>query len=430
MKDLTKFSRNLFLGKQQNAVELHGSKMVMLRGQFALLAIFLGVLYATIVMARGEFQYLPWHTLLVVGGAAAFYLNRTGKHLASSLTLYVLTNSFVFLFTSVNRPQDGMFFYYFITNTLAIILVGIRYYILIIVLVLITLSLAVIAYLHPIMLIPVPKDITAGVEQVIFMINLVISLLFGSYVIISLMRENALVENKLISSHKEVSKINEELDRFVYSASHDMRAPLSSLLGLINIAEKSKTPEETALCLTMMHERVNVMDGFIREITDYSRNARTAVEKKSIYVLPCVNAVLSNLKFLFEREKINITVAISPDVVVVTDESRFKIVLNNLISNAIKYYDPAKANPFITIRCTTSKGHFIFAVEDNGLGIGKEHLNRIFDMFYRATTSSEGSGLGLYIVNETMERLNGTISVVSTEGVGSTFTIKLPVAEN
>src|SRR5690606_31900336 len=109
-----------------------------------------------------------------------FYLNRTGKHLASSLTLYVLTNSFVFLFTAVDRPQDGMYFYYFITNTLAIILVGIRHYILISVLVLITLTLAVVAYLYPVMLIPVPKNLTSSAEQIIFLINLVISLLFGS----------------------------------------------------------------------------------------------------------------------------------------------------------------------------------------------------------------------------------------------------------
>jgi signal transduction histidine kinase len=254
---------SFFAGNREVMDTIKGSKMIFLRGQFALLAVFLGVVYACIVLMTGDYQFLKWHVLLIGSGIVAFYLNRKAKYLSSTLVLFVLTNTFVYLFTAVGRPQDGMFFYYFITNTLCIILVGYRYYLLIIALVLITLALAILAYLHPVQIISVPNDLTTKHEQVIFLINLSISLLFGAYVIISLMRENTLVEDQLISSHDELSKTNEELDRFVYSASHDMRAPLSSLLGLISVAEKTESHEEMRLCLTMMRERVNVMDGFI-----------------------------------------------------------------------------------------------------------------------------------------------------------------------
>lgn len=401
--------------------------MVYLRGQFALLAVFLGVVYATIVILTRDFQFLKWHSLLILGGALSFYLNRKGKYLASTLVLFVLTNAFVYLFTAVGRPQDGMFFYYFITNTLSIILVGYRYYLLIVILVLTTLVLAILAYVYPAQIISVPNDLTDNHERVIFLINLSISLLFGAYVIISLMRENTLVENELINSHSEVSKINEELDRFVYSASHDMRAPLSSLLGLITVAEKTDSAEEMRLCLNMMRERVNVMDGFIKEITDYSRNARTEVESKELNVFDAVQGSLNNLKFMFDRDKISISVLIAPSTTIRTDETRFKIVLNNLISNAIKYYDPHKQKPYITIRTKFTTDHFFLSVEDNGLGIAAEHLSRVFGMFYRATTTSEGSGLGLYIVSETIQKLSGSIEVESKEKIGSTFTIKLPL---
>lgn len=418
--------RNVKSNSLDTLIDLPGSKMKLLRGQFALLCILLGLIYACVVMVRGDFRFIPWHLLLISGGALAFYLNRRDKYVASTLTLFVLTNSFVYLFTSVDRPQDGMFFYFFITNSLSIILMGYGRIRLIIVLVLLTLTLAILAYAYPVYIIPIPANITREVEHIIFLINLTISILFASYVLISVIRENYLAENKLITNHQELKKINEELDRFVYSASHDMRAPLSSLLGLINVAEKSTSPEEKAMCLNMMRERIGVMEGFLKEITDYARNERSAVKLKSVNVVEAVNASLNELGFLSERNKINIVTHIDSELTVLTDEPRFIVIMNNLISNAIKYYDPSKSQPAIAIRASLHQNQFVLAIEDNGIGISHEHIHQIFNMFYRATTAAEGSGLGLYIVNETVQKLGGSISVQSEEGKGSTFTVQLP----
>lgn len=422
------FFRKLIFGNQQEVNEFSYSKMTMLRGQFALVAMAVGITYAFVVMIQGEFNFIPWHILLIGGSGLSFYLNRTGKHLASTLLIFTLCNAFVYLFSSVGRPQDGMFFFFFITNTLSIVLLGYRYQWLIVILVLLTLFLAVFAYLVPTMIAPVPKNITPQVERAIFLINLVISLLFGSYVLVSLLRANHFVENKLITQHKQVTKTNEELDRFVYSASHDMRAPLSSLLGLITIAEKTQTPQETAMCLKMMRERIGVMEGFLKEITDYSRNVRTEVEKKPLNVLACIESSLNSLGFLSEREKINISIQVDPELILHTDEPRFAIVLNNLIANAIKYYDRQKSDPYIKISAAINQQQFRLAIEDNGAGISPEHQARIFEMFYRATTRGEGSGLGLYIVRETVQKLGGTITLNSTAGKGSIFTIQIPEA--
>lgn len=427
-KTLSLFFRKLIFGRQQEVNEFSDSKMTMLRGQFALVAMVVGITYAIIVMLQGEFNFIPWHILLIGGSGLSFYLNRNGKHLAATLLIFTLCNAFVYLFCSVGRPQDGMFFFFFITNTLSIVLLGYRYQWLIVILVLLTLFLAVFAYLVPTMIVPVPKNITPQIERTIFLINMVISLLFGSYVLVSLIRANHTVESKLIAQHKEVTKTNEELDRFVYSASHDMRAPLSSLLGLITIAEKTQTPQETAMCLKMMRERIGVMEGFLKEITDYSRNVRTEIDKKPLRVLDSIQASLSSLGFLSERDRINISTQVEPDLVLFTDEPRFAVVLNNLIGNAIKYYDSQKSDPYIKIKAAIHKDQFELTVEDNGVGISPEHQVRIFEMFYRATTRGEGSGLGLYIVRETVQKLGGTIEVNSTTGKGSTFTVQLPKA--
>ncbi|MBX2899604.1 MAG: HAMP domain-containing histidine kinase [Cyclobacteriaceae bacterium] len=402
--------------------------MTRLRGQFAIVAAVVGAVYATLVLTMGEYNFIPWHILLIGGSALSYYLNKAGHHIASTLLLFVLCNSFVYLFSSVGRPQDGIFFFYFITNTLCIVLIGYRYQWLIATLVLITLLLAIFAYLVPTRIAPVPQNITPQIERGIFLINLTISLLFGSYVLVILMRVNHQAESKLISKHHELAKTNEELDRFVYSASHDMRAPLSSLLGLISVAEKTQTPDETALCLSMMRQRIGVMEGFLKEITDYSRNVRTEVEKKPINVLNALQASLSSLNFLAERSKIEITLKVDPELVIFSDESRLLVVLNNLLANAIKYYDTQKSNPVIKISATIHQSRLTLTIEDNGVGISTEHQARIFDMFYRATTRGEGSGLGLYIVRETIQKLGGFIKLQSVAGTGSIFTVTLPVA--
>jgi len=234
-------------------------------------------------------------------------------------------------------------------------------------------------------------------------------------------------ETELSLKNAQLAKTNEELDRFVYSASHDMRAPLSSVLGLIHIAQKATSQEELNYCLEKMGERIMVMEGFIKDVTDYSRNARGEVNKKQVNILEAVTAVKNNLRHSFDSDKISMGIDIPADLFVYTDIHRLTIVLNNLVSNSTKYYDPSKEDPHIQIDARAGNGFVSISVADNGMGIEPAHHSKIFDMFYRASENSEGSGLGLYIVREALQKLGGTIDVKSQPGVGSTFTFTLPV---
>lgn len=246
----------------------------------------------------------------------------------------------------------------------------------------------------------------------------------GSIVDIS---ERKHAEAQIIHQNELLAKTNEELDRFVYSTSHDLRAPLSSLLGLITIAERTTDPAEIEKCLVMMRERVNTLDAFIREITDYSRNSRLEVALEPVPVYSLVKGIIENLKYLKDADKITVINAVPPDQLVVTDMGRLRVVLSNLLANAFKYHDVKKTNPFIKITSQQVTHSFVITVEDNGQGIAPDHQGKIFNMFYRASENSEGSGLGLYIVRETMEKLNGTISVQSVPEEGSSFIVTLPV---
>jgi signal transduction histidine kinase len=176
----------------------------------------------------------------------------------------------------------------------------------------------------------------------------------------------------------------------------------------------------------MMGERISTLDKFIGEIIDYSRNSRQEVEKVTVNLLSICHQVVNQLKFTQVLREPAFTFSISPELSFLCDLTRLKIILSNIIGNAMKYQDSAKSLHQIEI-IADQKGNTIqIEVKDNGIGISAEHHQRIFDMFYRATETSHGSGLGLYIVKETMSKLEGETQFTSTPSVGSSFIITLP----
>lgn len=251
------------------------------------------------------------------------------------------------------------------------------------------------------------------------------SVVIGSIIDID---ERKKAEEELALKNIQLAKTNEELDRFVYSASHDMRAPLSSLLGLIHLSEKTDRPEEVGLFLQMMKDRIKTMEGFIKEVTDYSRNTRLDLIPTPVKLEALAREVVQTLAYSVMNKKVRIEVEIDPALEILTDPNRLKVIINNLVSNAYKYHRFDQPDPFIIIGALQKGDHVLLTIKDNGIGIAPEHHMRIFDMFYRASESSEGSGLGLYIVKETLDKLEGNISVQSSAGVGSEFTVTLPLS--
>jgi signal transduction histidine kinase len=221
-------------------------------------------------------------------------------------------------------------------------------------------------------------------------------------------------------------KANAELDRFVYSTSHDLRAPLSSVMGLINISDSVQDPIVLKRYLGMMKDRMLSLDKFIKDITDYSRNNRKEIGREKFILKDLALEVWEELRYAPEATHIKFEVTFSDHAEVHSDKSRLKVILSNLISNAIRYHDQRKISPFIRLHFMPREQGFHLKVEDNGQGIPPEYHHKIFDMFYRANESSTGSGLGLYIVKETLDRLSGSVLVESRPGTGSSFTILLP----
>ncbi|WP_373496015.1 PAS domain S-box protein [Aquiflexum sp.] len=235
-------------------------------------------------------------------------------------------------------------------------------------------------------------------------------------------------EKTLEDQNKELIKKNEELDRFVYSTSHDLRAPLASLLGLISISQSSIDNGKNGLSerLQMMKQSVVKLDGFIGDILNYSYNSRTEIQIQEICFKNKIQGIIQNLEFINVPEGFKMNVNINQDNDFVSDKRRISIIINNLISNGIKLQDKSKPNPFLNISLVADDKKAVLIVKDNGVGIAEEDLDRIFEMFYRANKDAKGSGLGLYIIKEAIEKVNGSIEVTSALNIGSTFKVTFP----
>lgn len=239
--------------------------------------------------------------------------------------------------------------------------------------------------------------------------------------------EQVRYEEALRQSNEYLKKTNNELDRFVYSVSHDLRAPLASILGAIDYSECETADPDMLENLALMKTSAEKLDGFILDILDYSRNARTEVNSEEIDFRELFNDVKTHLKFMGTGNRnVDVRLVIESKRPFYSDRSRLSVVLNNLISNGIRYCNPVEEQPFVLLHVSSDDNGTTLSIADNGIGIDLKYHEKIFDMFYRVSQKSAGSGLGLYIVKETVEKLRGTLRFESEPGKGTKFIIFLP----
>ena len=265
-------------------------------------------------------------------------------------------------------------------------------------------------------------------QTISFYVLVFVTVVLTGYVIIKLRIKKLKHANRILEEkNTELKKINGELDKFVYSVSHDLRAPLSSMLGIVKISKEDATDPLLVNHLGMLEGSINKLDGFIQDILDYSRNSRLEVRKEEINFKQLISDITNNLKYIgYDKHKIEIKVEVNNPVPFHSDRSRLNVILNNLISNAIRYQNATSDERFVKIKVDTSDTETNIVVKDNGIGISKDQHEKIFGMFYRVSENSVGSGLGLYLVKETVDKLKGHITVQSELGKGSEFHVHIP----
>jgi two-component system sensor histidine kinase/response regulator len=230
---------------------------------------------------------------------------------------------------------------------------------------------------------------------------------------------------ELKNKNAELQKTNSELEKFVYSASHDLRAPILSIKGIINFA-KSQSSTGGAEYLAMIEKSINRLDVFVENIINYYQNVKLEIPPAEIHFEKMIQDTWASFDFFQNKSHIHFTCQVEPQGFFKADEFRVQIILNNLLLNAIKYQTKGRTDQSVAIDVHFISNKAILSVKDNGIGIDPEHLDKIFNMFYRATQEKPGSGLGLYIVKEAIDKIWGSIEVKSKIGLGSIFTITIP----
>lgn len=230
----------------------------------------------------------------------------------------------------------------------------------------------------------------------------------------------------LENEREKLRLVNQELDSFLYSTSHDLRAPLASILGLTNLAKYDVADEKARSLITMIEQRAQKMDLVIEDILSLARSKKRELKLEKIDFNRLVHEVSNDIKFTKGATQIRLLYEEDQANTFYSDINQLKVILGNLLSNAVKYHNIKQADPIIQIVLMREERRTVLRVIDNGNGIAAGSQSRIFEMFYRASLSAEGTGLGLYITKEAVAKLGGDISFTSEEGKGTTFTVVLP----
>lgn len=224
---------------------------------------------------------------------------------------------------------------------------------------------------------------------------------------------------------EELKVRNTELDNFVYKVSHDLRAPLSSILGLVNLAKLPGNTDNPMDYIDIIGAKVEHLDHFIGDVLSHSKNLKMDVTIAKVDFNQIIDETFNDLNYLEGAKGISRMVKVE-GIDFYSDPWRIAEILRNLISNAIKYRKLDQVASEIGIKINVDHLRAEIAFADNGIGIDEKNLAKVFEMFYRATEQSDGSGIGLYIVKNAVDKLGGQISLASRLGQGTRFSIILP----
>ncbi|WP_157446847.1 sensor histidine kinase [Cytophaga aurantiaca] len=229
---------------------------------------------------------------------------------------------------------------------------------------------------------------------------------------------------KIEYKNARLLKTNSEMDHLVYSISHDLRAPIASALGLIEISKIESDPEKLKYYETLKEACLRRLDNFIFDILNYLKNNRLEIE---ISPVPLKEEILNSIEMnSVYNENVAVTLDCDYEGEFHTDKNRLRMILNNIISNAFRYSKSTNNDKTVNIKVKNLSPNIEISIADNGVGINKEYIDKIFDMFFKTDEKTKGSGLGLYITKEAITKIQGSITVWSEKGVGSIFTITLP----
>ncbi|MEJ0029447.1 MAG: HAMP domain-containing sensor histidine kinase [Bacteroidota bacterium] len=350
----------------------------------------------------------------------SYQLNEAGRHLTAKILLLAFLNIFFFFYSLMIPHESGVYVFYgpLVAATVLIFNTDERNW------------RRGFIFLSAVLLLTLFAFIQPASSFVHSITSLLITIIFIYFMIlINEASEERLrkLTSEIRLKNAELLKTNEQLDRFVYSASHDIKQPIISIKGLTHLASIDCQDQKSLLYFTKIENQTDKLGRFLLEMLEYTRNSRTNINLERVNIAAVVDEVIENLSTIDNASRVEIRKFIRIEEALMIDRVRFMVILNNLVSNAIKYHNYSHTNPWVKIMISKVGDKIQVMVADNGFGINVQYKEKIFDMFFRASDSPIGSGLGLFIVKETVEKMNGKIMLSSKEGEGACFRIDLPL---
>ncbi len=235
-------------------------------------------------------------------------------------------------------------------------------------------------------------------------------------------RESKIQQEK----NKEIEKKNAELDNFVYKVSHDLRGPITSLMGLYNVVKMEVDEPKALQYFALYNDQIMRLNEIIIDFINLTRIKEMKLVPEPIQFESIIEDCIGMYSYFPVHQKINFIINVEEALFFESDKSTINTIIQNLIENAIKYARN-DIDPFCHVSIKQNNGQLVIRVEDNGIGIDKKHQEKIFTMFFRANDITQGSGLGLYILKNAVEKLNGAVRFYSEVHRGSTFVVELPL---
>lgn len=235
-----------------------------------------------------------------------------------------------------------------------------------------------------------------------------------------------LTTSMLKRKNEELQKAYNELDRFAYSATHDMRGPILSVLGIIDLVKNAPEKTDIQEMIEMIENAMLQLDGYIQNLHEHYSIRRGELHFTEINFEDIIQDMSAIYDTIAKLKKIQFNKTISGNGLFRSDVTSLKIIINNLLSNAFKYQRKDSQDKMVNFDVNVRADQAIITVSDNGIGIPAGSLNEVFTMFFRATHEEFGTGFGLYNVKDILNKLGGKIEVESKENQGTVFRVTIP----
>lgn len=231
---------------------------------------------------------------------------------------------------------------------------------------------------------------------------------------------------ELRQKNEALQEANAQLEKFIYSASHDLRAPIVSIKGIIQLARMEATDTKTEHYFQLIDRSLMKLDGFVQNIIHYYQNMKSEEAIQPVELEHFIDDVISQYRYYEDADKLAIRREVVTHGPFHSDVYRLKIILGNLLANAIRYQDETKEKREIEIHVVQNSEKMILKVSDNGIGFEDDILQSVSEMLSSNNHKSPGTGVGLYLVREAVNKLGGKVQLFSVKGEYSRFMIEIP----